>query len=95
MVSQRALYERKRRIKLRNQAYYQIGYNVCVLCGTKKNLNLHHKEIHKDSCIGKEKESGAYTIRRIKEAIEHPERFAILCLPCHNSIEPRNASWRR
>jgi len=46
-------------------------------------------------------QSLAYTLlllfarKRKQEAIDHPERFLLICLSCHNSIEPRRLGYRK
>jgi len=53
----------------------------CQNCNKKEHLNLHHVKYAEDS--PKWYESGEY-LKRAKEALEHPERFELLCKNCHN-----------
>lgn len=77
-------------IALRKIATDKLG-GVCKNCNTKNGLQLHHQYYAKDSIRQKvHNECGNQTVKRVKEAILHPERFALLCLSCHNSKEPRH-----
>ena len=60
----------------------------CHRCGRKDNLLFHHKYYAKDSIRPKaHREPGWNTILRWRKAITHPERFQVLCRPCHNRVE--------
>ena len=75
--------------RLRGQALDLLG-GRCQDCGTLNRLQLHHKYYAKDSIRPKvHRECGNQTVKRTKEAITHPERFALLCLSCHNSKDPK------
>jgi len=73
----------------------------CMICKSTKNLQLHHKYYVSDSIRPKShNENGNVTIKRKQEAIDHPERFLLICLSCHNRIEPRlphlkGQQWKR
>jgi len=78
---------------MRNEAYQQLG-EICQGCGTDKNLQLHHRYYAKDSIRPKvHNESGNQTVKRVREAIQHPERFQLLCLSCHNRKDPRRKKF--
>lgn len=61
----------------------------CQKCGSTNKLQLHHKYYASDSIRPRNSEPGYVSLSRKKEAIEHPERFVLLCITCHNKIEPR------
>ncbi|MCZ6582670.1 MAG: hypothetical protein O6761_05820 [Thaumarchaeota archaeon] len=67
----------------------------CMICQSVKNLQLHHKYLVPDSIPGKDNENGWATVKRKREAVDHPERFSLICLSCHNSIEPRRLGYRK
>lgn len=74
---------------LRQKVIENLG-GKCQDCGTTEKLQLHHRYYAKDSIRPKvHNEAGNQTVRRVKEAIAHPERFSLLCLSCHNRKEPR------
>lgn len=76
-------------LKLRQSAIDLLG-GKCQGCGTLDGLQLHHRYYAKDSVRPKvHRECGNQTVKRIREAISHPERFSLLCLPCHNSKDIR------
>ena len=52
----------------------------CVKCGAKLRLHLHHIKYEKDSVRWNDKSDDS---KRVKEALEHPERFELLCVTCH------------
>ena len=79
---------RKRYLKFRNSVLALLG-NKCVNCGTVERLQLHHKYYAQDSIRPKSSEPGYHSKQRNLEALNHPERFMLLCLSCHNHIEPR------
>ena len=64
---------------LRIKALSEIG-NSCFNCGTKENLDLDHIIYLTDKTKGKKIDNG---YARIKEAIQHPEIFQLLCKSCH------------
>ena len=81
------------RKRTRAKAFAILG-SKCQECGTEKKLQLHHKYYAPDSIYPKtHNESGWTGSLRAKEAIAHPERFMVVCLSCHNSIQPRR-KWR-
>lgn len=88
------LREQKQRIDL-----IQRFGGCCFKCRCTKNLQLHHKYYAKHSIRPKvHNENGQQTQKRIKESLSNPERFQLLCLSCHNSLQPRrrspvNLSW--
>lgn len=73
-----------------NQKIKHIHGSQCHLCKSKKNLQLHHMYYTSDSVRPKShNESGTKTRMRKQKAIDRPERFLLVCLSCHNKIEPR------
>jgi len=56
----------------------------CVKCGSKEKLHLHHIKYAKDSARWVEGKPDPYNERE-KEALEHPERFELLCTHCHGN----------
>ena len=69
---------------LRKKAFVKLG-GKCQECGILEKLQLHHKFYTKDSIRPSQNECGNDTVKRTKEALLHPERFSLVCLPCHNS----------
>ena len=68
----------------------------CELCKSDKNLQLHHVIYGPDSIRPKShNENGSQSLKRKQEAVDHPERFLLICLSCHNKIEPRALRFRR
>jgi len=63
----------------REQALQKLG-GKCVKCGTEHKLHLHHVKYAKDSVDWRDKNESN---NRIKEALEHPERFELVCAFCH------------
>ena len=63
----------------REQALQKLG-GKCVKCGTEHKLHLHHVKYAKDSVDWIDKNDSN---KRIKEALEYPERFELLCAFCH------------
>ncbi len=63
----------------RKQALENLG-GKCVKCGSKEKLHLHHIKYAKDSVRWNDKSDD---VKRVKEALEHPERFELLCAFCH------------
>lgn len=78
--------------KIKEEARQKLG-GKCQRCGTKEKLQLHHKYYAKDSVRSTQHESGRPSVNRAKEALKHPERFSLLCLSCHNSIEPKRKKF--
>lgn len=73
-----------------NQKNKEIHGSECHLCKSKKRLQLHHMYYAPDSVRPKShNENGSMTLKRKQEAIDHPERFLLVCLSCHNKIESR------
>jgi hypothetical protein len=62
------------------------GKCCCCKNSTAKQLHLHHKYYDENSDYPRTS-SGWSRIRRVKEAIEFPEKFALLCGSCHQTIE--------
>ena len=80
---------KERRIALRIAVNKFMG-NKCEICKTTEHLQLHHRYYASDSIRPKvHNENGSQTIKRMKEALKYPQRFRLLCLSCHNSIEPK------
>jgi len=77
---------------IKQKAIENLG-GKCKRCGIKENLQLHHKYYAKDSIRPTQHESGRATVNRAKESLEHPERFNLLCLSCHNSVEPKRKKF--
>lgn len=83
--------ERERQI--RKNAVDSLG-GICQRCGATKNLQLHHRYYARDSVRSKvHNENGCQSKKRNLEALEHPERFRLLCLPCHNQIQPKKQKF--
>lgn len=72
----------------------EIFGSKCMICKSIKNLQLHHEYIASDSIPGKDNEHGWDTVKRKREAVKYPERFLLICLSCHNTIEPRRLGYR-
>lgn len=69
-------------MNIRQRAILKLG-GKCQSCGKEDNLHLHHVKYAEDS--PRWDESGEYW-KRAKEALEHPERFELLCKSCHNKL---------
>ena len=67
---------------VREKAISKLG-GKCKKCSSTENLQLHHTTYAKDSTEWWE--SGEYW-KRAKVALEHPERFELLCQNCHNKL---------
>jgi len=65
----------------RDQALQSLG-GKCVNCSTKNRLHLHHVKYAKDSVRWDDKNDD---VKRVKEALEHPKRFKLLCVTCHGN----------
>lgn len=75
-----------RDFKRRRRAVIKLLGGVCKVCGTKRNLHLHHKKYHKtESNYPRNTKSFWTRFRRVKEAEAHPKRFCVLCASHHNS----------
>ena len=60
----------------------------CIFCGSKTNLQLHHRTYDK-SYPKRRKVNGklvGYRLNPVYEALKHPERFRLLCHKCHNVV---------
>lgn len=67
----------------------------CQLCKSNENLQLHHVIYGPDSIRPKtHNENGSRSLKRKQEAVDYPERFLLICLSCHNKIEPRALKLR-
>ena len=66
-------------MNIREQAISNLG-GVCKSCFTKDDLQLHHVAYLPLSVRYNDKSEYS---KRAKEALEHPERFELLCKKCH------------
>lgn len=89
-------YQRKRAEKVyknfheRRFKIFELLGNECQLCKepAKKGFHLHHVEYHSiESNYPRNSKSMVTRLKRLKEAEEHPERFALLCNRCHSVLE--------
>jgi len=64
------------------QELHEILGDRCAICGYKGRLELHHIYYAEDSVKG----SKGHRLRRVIEALEHPERFVLLCKACHSAV---------
>jgi hypothetical protein len=83
---QRNLYKKYR--EDRNNLEKSMG-NKCYLCDQEKRncFHLHHREYHPTESNYPRNSRSMYVRRkRLKEAQEHPERFALLCPTCHRLL---------
>lgn len=63
--------------------------NECYLCRQTKrsSFHLHHREYHPtESNYPRNSNSMNVRRKRLKEAEDHPERFALLCPTCHRMV---------
>jgi hypothetical protein len=62
----------------------------CYLCGNEKDYNayhFHHLEYHpEDSAYIRNSKAQWTRNLRLQEATNHPERFVLLCPPCHRLV---------
>jgi len=63
----------------RKQVLQNLG-GKCVKCGSIDKLHLHHIKYAKDSVKWDDKSEDS---KRVQEALDHPERFELLCTHCH------------
>jgi len=68
-------------MNVRDRAIANLG-GVCRSCFTKDNLQLHHVAYLPLSTRNNEKSD---YWKRAREALEHPERFQLLCKRCHEA----------
>ncbi len=73
-------------MNVREKAILGLG-GVCRSCFTKDNLQLHHVAYLPLSTRNNEKSD---YWKRAREALEHPERFQLLCKRCHEAHHHRN-----
>jgi len=66
-------------VNIREKALLNLG-GKCKECGSAEKLHLHHIVRLPLSVLWNEKNE--YN-KRAKEALEHPERFNLLCQNCH------------
>ena len=89
-------YNQRPEVKARNNSRYHIARKEatsllggkCIFCGSKINLQLHHRMYDK-SYPKRRKVNGKLTGYRLNptfEAAKHPERFRLLCHKCHNVV---------
>ena len=64
--------------KLREKAYRVLG-KFCWACNSTEKLCLHHNYYAVDSA----KPGKGVGSKRYLEAVNHPERFMVLCKSCH------------
>jgi hypothetical protein len=89
----------------RRQAAIESFGGCCYLCPTdnsqsKHALHFHHVEYHPEESNYKRKTSAMWLRwQRLMEVEAHPERFRVLCQPCHNLItklqQGRQIRWDR
>ena len=73
----------------------------CFICGSVAKaegnripgFELHHRKYESDSVIG------SNSMQRRREALAHPNRFCLLCKPCHNLVNrvhhlPKSGQFR-
>lgn len=72
-----------RRLSLYHDLLNEVFGNTCNLCGQKRRLDLAHLYYAEDSVNWKTR-SAFY---RMREALEHPQRFFRLCGPCHVTFD--------
>lgn len=73
-------------MNIREQAISNLG-GMCKSCFSKDNLQLHHIAYLPLSTRNNEKSD---YWKRAREALEHPERFQLLCKRCHEAHHHRN-----
>ena len=80
---------------VREHAILNLG-GKCKECGSTKILHLHHIAYLPLSTRWNEKSDYR---KRAKEALEHPERFELLCQECHlkhhDDLEPKRRAISR
>lgn len=85
-------YQRKRAarkyadFKLRRTMLFEKLGGKCSICSKKavKGFNLHHVYYHPiESDYPTHSKSFSIRLKRLYEAEEYPERFQLLCPPCH------------
>ena len=82
-------------MNVRDQAILNLG-GKCNRCGSTKILHLHH--IVRLPLSVRWNEKNEYW-KRAKEALEHPERFELLCQECHlkhhDDLKPKRRAISR
>lgn len=69
------------KLKERRRKVHKTLGGKCYVCGRTGRLELHHKKGFV-SPYG-QMSQGSATLRTLKEAENHPERFSLLCYNCH------------
>jgi hypothetical protein len=76
--------------KLKDWVTEELFEGECFLCGTQEGhteFHLHHLRYHpEDSSYARNSKAQWTRNLRLKEAIEHPERFRLLCPACHRMV---------
>lgn len=83
---QRIVYEKFKESRL--DVFCKLG-NECYLCGKppNKNFQLHHVSYHgTESDYPRHAKAMNVRLKRVKEAQDNPERFRLLCPPCHRIV---------
>lgn len=91
-------YDRKRQAegyiayKERRAEYEHQRGDKCESCSRKRDgskgteLHLHHIYYHPIESDYPRKGHGHSRVKRLEEAIAHPERFVLLCMCCHGTV---------
>lgn len=75
-----------RRTDLYRRLIDEVHGKSCHICGFKGRLELAHLAYFEDSVGPKDKRGGS-GIKRMIEALEHPERIVRLCAICHDIFD--------
>ena len=85
-LHQQKLYEE---YKIRREKVYVMLGNKCELCDgdKRKHFHLHHRYYHPiESNYPRHSNAMNVRFKRLKEAENCPERFALLCPTCHRVV---------
>jgi len=82
------LYDQFRQDK--DRVCLEIMGGACYVCGNTEGANkyhLHHVHYHPTESNYERSSKSQWTrVQRVREATAHPERFKLLCGPCHRLV---------
>lgn len=80
--------ERYKDFQVRRIEVFKTLGNKCQMCGkeAKIGFHLHHTEYQEESNYPRNSKTMSVRWKRLKEAESFPERFALLCPYCHQTL---------